>query len=352
MGPGWIEGTATSPEMLDPNASHGPRPTVLVTGASGFVGKALCTHLEQHGFQVRRALRRAPAGPVGEHVVVGDIGPETDWTRALEGVDGVAHLAARVPVMSSSVDDRIGAYRQVNVEGTRRLAQQSAEAGVRRLVFMSSVKVHGEATDHVYSETDAPRPDDRYALSKWEAEQALAEVGAKTGLQWSVLRPPLVYGPGVGANFLRLMQAVSHHRPLPFSSVGNARSLVFVGNLVDAVRCCLTHPEAAGGTFLVRDGEDVSTPELVRRLGRVLGVRPLVFPIPVSALLLAGKLTRREAIVHRLIGSLQVDDRLLRSRLGWAPPFTLDEGLAQTAAWYRSLGAASRAARSPVAKQG
>src|SRR5688572_24337057 len=239
---------------------------VLVTGASGFVGRALCEHLEQHEFAVRRALRRAPAGSVGEHCVVGEIGPHTDWQSALRGVHLVVHLAARVHVMKDTATDPMAEYRLVNVGGTRRLAQAAAAAGVRRLVFLSSIKVNGEAAAQVYTERDEPRPNDRYGLSKWEAEQTLSDIAAKTGMEWTVLRPPLVYGPGVGANFLRLMQAVGHRRPLPFAAVHNLRSLVFVGNLVDAVRICLTHRAAANVTFLVRDGEDVSTPELARRM--------------------------------------------------------------------------------------
>jgi nucleoside-diphosphate-sugar epimerase len=318
---------------------------ILVTGASGFVGRALCEHLEQHGFSVRRALRRAPAGSVGEHCMVGEIGPHTDWQRALRGVDLVVHLAARVHVMKDTATDPMAEYRLVNVEGTRNLARAAAAAGVRRLVFLSSVKVNGEAAAHIYTERDEARPDDRYALSKWEAEQALSEVGAKTGMEWTVLRPPLVYGPGVGANFFRLMQAVAHRRPLPLGAVHNARSLVFVGNLVDAVRICLTHPGAANATFLVRDGEDISTPELARRMARALGIVPLLFPVPVGLLYTAGKLTRREAAVRRLVGSLQVDDTRLRTQLDWRPPFALDEGLRETARWYLGLNRARAAAR-------
>jgi nucleoside-diphosphate-sugar epimerase len=310
---------------------------VLVTGASGFVGRALCEHLEQHGFAVRRALRRPPAGNVGEYVVVGDIGAKTDWAPALDGIDLVAHLAARVHVMHDTAGDPMAEYRAVNVEGTRTLAYSAAHAGVRRLLFMSSIKVNGEAAAEPYTEGHLPHPEDRYGVSKWEAEQALAEIGPHAGLQWTVLRPPLVYGPGVGANFLRLMQAVAHRRPLPFGAVHNRRSLVFVGNLVDAARVCLTHPAAANAMFLVRDGEDVSTPDLARRMARALGVIPLLFPVPVPALQLLGGLVRREETIRRLVGSLQVDDGLLRARVGWHPPFALDQGLRETADWYLGL---------------
>ncbi len=310
---------------------------MLVTGASGFVGRALCEHLEEHGFRVRRALRRPPAGLAAEHVVVGEIGPHTDWDEALADVDLVAHLAARAHVMKETAVDPMAEYRSVNVEGTRRLAQAAARHGVARLVFLSSVKVNGEASARVYTEDDEPHPEDRYGLSKWEAELALAEVGAKAGLEWCTIRPPLVYGPGVGANFLRLMQSVARHRPLPLGAVRNLRSLVFVGNLVDAVRACLTHPAAANATFLIRDGEDLSSPILARRIARALGVTPLLVPVPVPLLRLAGALTGRQAVIDRVVGSLRVDDRCLRQKLGWRAPFSVDEGLRDTAHWYLGL---------------
>jgi nucleoside-diphosphate-sugar epimerase len=316
---------------------------VLVTGASGFVGRALCQHLEAHGIHVRRALRRAPAGHIGDHVVVGEIGPHTDWREALVGVDVVAHLAARVHVMQDSAPDPAAEYRKVNVEGTRALAMTAGRAGVRRFLLLSSVKVNGEATPYPYTEDHAPKPDDLYAISKLEAEQVLQEVAAKAGMEWTIVRPPLVYGPGVGANFLRLVQAVARRRPLPIAAVANLRSVVYVGNLVDAIRICLEHPDAANQTFLVRDGEDVSTPDLARRVARALGVSPILLPVPVRVLHLLGRLLGREATVRRLAGSLQVDDARLRAKVEWHPPYSLDEGLQATAQWYKGLDRRARA---------
>jgi nucleoside-diphosphate-sugar epimerase len=301
------------------------------------VGRALCEHLQAHGIKVRRALRRPPAGDVGEHVVVGEIGPHTDWREALDGIDAVAHLAARVHVMQDCAPDPAAEYRKVNVEGTRTLTLSAGRARVRRVLLLSSVKVNGEAALHPYTEDQAPKPDDRYAVSKLEAEQVLQEVATKVGVEWTILRPPLVYGPGVGANFLRLLQAVAHRRPLPIAAVANLRSLIYVGNLVDAIRVCLEHPGAANETFLVRDGEDVSTPELARRMAQALGVAPLLVPVPCSLLRFMGRLLGREATVRRLAGSLRVDDARVRANVGWRPPFALDEGLQATANWYRGL---------------
>ena len=308
---------------------------VLVTGAAGFVGRALCQHLEQHGFVVRRAVHRAVAGLVGAWA--GEIGPYTEWEPALSGIDLVVHLAARVHVASETSPEPMAEYRRVNVEGTRRLAEAAAASGVRRFIYLSSAKVHGEGAPQRYTEADRPGPGDDYGWSKWEAEQALREVGARTGMEWTVLRPPLVYGPGVGANFLRLMRAVAHRRPLPLAAVRNARSLVFVGNLVDALRLCLTHPEAANSTFLVRDGEDVSTPDLVRRIARALGVVPVLFPVPVGLLRTLARVVGREHAIRRLVDCLRVDDTLIRGRLGWRPPYDVDQGLRETACWYKSL---------------
>jgi nucleoside-diphosphate-sugar epimerase len=309
---------------------------VLVTGATGFVGSALCEHLAQQGLAVRRALHGAPVLPVGDDVTVGDIGPRTDWREALEGVDVVVHLAARVHMKRQAAANPLAEYRGVNVHGTRQLAVAAAGAGVKRLVFLSSVKVNGERTVRPFAEADTPHPEDAYAISKWEAERAVAEVGQHTGLQWVILRPPLIYGPGVKANFRALMQAIARGVPLPLGAIDNRRSLLYLGNLVDAIRLCLVHPAAANRTFLVSDGEDLSTPDLVRRLGRALGTRPRLMSIPVGWLKLAGGILGRRDALARLTDSLQVDSALIRRELGWTPPFTVDQGLAETALWFRS----------------
>lgn len=309
--------------------------TVLVTGANGFVGRALCEALVASGRRVKRALRMAqPDRP--DAVAVGDIGGETDWRSALEGVSSVVHLAARTHVLREAAADTLAEYRRVNLDGARRLAQQAGQAGVRRLVFVSSIKVNGEATGRPFTEDDAPRPEDAYGISKWEAEQALARVAGETGLQVAVLRPPLVYGPAVKGNFRRLMGLVARGTPLPLASVANRRSLIYVGNLVDAVIKAIDVPAAAGRAYLVSDGEDVSTPDLVRAIARALGVAPRLLPCPPAMLRLGAALAGKRAELARLTGSLQADCSRARRELGWQPRFTLAQGLAATARWYYS----------------
>lgn len=307
---------------------------MLVTGADGFVGRALCAHLEAKGIAVRRAVRRRSSA-VGAHTVaVGDLGPQTDWEQALLGVDAVVHLAARVHAMRDRAPDPMAEYRRVNVEATRRLAAAAASCGVRRMLLLSSIKVNGDAIPRPFIEADTPAPIGPYAVSKWEAEQALAQVSAQTGLEWVVLRPPLTYGPEVRANFLQLLRAVHRGLPFPLGGVDNRRSLLYVGNLAAAIERCVASPEAARRTFLVSDGEDVSSPELVRRVARALGVKPRLMRVPASALRFAGRVTGRGAAVDRLLGSLQIDGSALLHTLSWRPPFTLDEGLERTARWY------------------
>lgn len=263
---------------------------------------------------------------------VGDIGPATDWTTVLNGVDCVVHLAARAHVMDDSAPEPLAAYREVNVAGTRRLAEQAAAAGVRRLVMVSSIKVNGERTapGAPFLFSDPPAPEDAYGLSKWEAEQALWLVAAETGLEVVVVRPPLVYGPGARGNFQRLLRWVARGLPLPLGAVENRRSLVALDNLVDLLRVCIDHPAATGQTFLVSDGEDLSTPELIRRLAAAMGRKPRLLPVPPALLRLGGWLLGRSGEVARLLGSLQVDIAHTREILGWTPPISVQEGLRRT----------------------
>lgn len=312
---------------------------ILVTGAGGFVGRALCARLAAcPDMIVIAAARRAEGLPPGvEWRKIGDIGPDTDWTGIFTDVDAVAHLAARVHVMEDRAADPLAAFRAVNTQGTMRLAEAAAAAGVKRLVFLSSIKVNGEETGEVpFSEATPPAPADPYGVSKWEAEQELAALFARTGLETVVLRPPLVYGPGVRANFLALLRVASKGIPLPIGLIRNRRSLVSVNTLASAIQACLTHPAAAGRTFLVRDGEDVSSAELVRRMARALGRRARLFPVPPVLLRLAGRLTGRQGAVERLLGSLTVDDSAIRRELGWSPPETMDQALDATAQWFRA----------------
>ena len=290
---------------------------LLVTGANGFIGRAL-----------HDALRRA-----GNTVVAFSRMPSSaDLVSPLvreSALNTVIHLAARVHVMHDSAPDPLSAFREVNVDKTLQFAAQAAAAGVRRFVFVSSVKVHGEATErgHPFTERDTPAPQDAYAISKWEAEQGLRDLAARTGMEVVIIRPPLVYGPGVKANFAALMRAVQRGVPLPLGAVDNLRSLVGLDNLVDFIITCARHPAAANQTFLVSDGVDVSTPALVRAMARA-AVRParLVF-VPVALLSMGASLVGKRAAVERVCQNLQLDMSKARGVLQWTPPVTLDEGL-------------------------
>ncbi len=301
---------------------------ILVTGANGFVGRALCGHLGTLGQVVVSAVRRASG--LADEAVVGDIDGATDWTAALRGCDAVVHLVARVHVMDDTAQDPLALYRATNVEATLNLARQAAAAGVKRFVFISTIKVNGEGRDVAYRETDVAAPGDAYAMSKWEAEQGLQRIARETGLEVVILRPPLVYGPGVKANFLQLMRIVGRGWPLPLGAIRNRRSLLYLGNFVDAIGLCVEHPAAVGQTFLLDDGEAVSTPELVRALAHAMGRPVWLLPVPVGVLELAGALLGKRAAVARLTGSLFVDSSAIRSRLGWVPSYTLRQGLAAT----------------------
>ena len=307
--------------------------TVLVTGASGFVGRALCDRLREAHYRVVPALRLDNGMPGA--VAVGDISATTDWGVALAGCDAVVHLAGCAPIPGKEGPDQHGLYRKINTEAALNLARQAAEAGVRRFVYLSTIKVNGEGRNAPYRETDDPAPKNAYAVSKWEAEQGLREIGEGTRMEIVILRPPLVYGPGVKANFRQLMDAVRKGQPLPVGSIENRRSLLYVGNLVDAIRLCIEHPQAAGQTFLLDDGQPVSTPELVRRLARAMGRPVRMIAVPVALLRLMGALLGKRASVARLTGSLFVDGSLIRSLLGWQPPYSMEDGLAQTVASER-----------------
>ena len=310
---------------------------VLVTGANGFIGSAVCAELRKRGLPFRAAVRSADSGMQdAEVVVVGGIDGKTDWTAALRDVDVVIHLAARVHVMHETTGDPLQEFLRVNLHGTENLARQAARAGVRRLVYASSVKVNGERTlgTQAYTEADAPAREDPYGISKLEAELALHRVARDTGMEIVIVRPPLVYGPGVKGNFISLLSVIARGVPLPLASVRNARSMLYVGNLVDALIVCAQHPAAAGQVYLVRDGEDVSTAVLVGRVALALGRKSRAFLFPPGWLRLAASLLGRSEQMDRLLGSLRVDDSKLRSELGWKPPYTMDQGLHATASWY------------------
>ncbi|MDP2820531.1 MAG: SDR family oxidoreductase [Polaromonas sp.] len=309
---------------------------ILVTGATGFVGKAVVRRLlaEDASRRVVVALRRDNQ-QWPERVlprVTGDLEPSTEWSVALEGVSAVVHCAARVHVMADTAANPLDEFRRVNVQGTLNLARQAAAAGVRRFVFVSSIKVNGEATQlgRSFTADDAPAPLDAYGVSKMEAEQGLHEITSQTGMEVVIIRPPLVYGPGVKANFAAMMRWLARGVPLPLGAVHNQRSLVALDNLVDLIVTCLTHPAAANQTFLVSDGEDVSTTELLRRMGQAMGCPARLIPAPVSWLKLAAALVGKQDVAQRLCGSLQVDIEKTRRLLDWTP-LSLDEGLRKAA---------------------
>lgn len=309
--------------------------TVLVTGANGFVGSALCAALGRTPVRLRVAVRYSVAALPGVEVATIDaIGPQTLWVDALQGCSTVVHLAARAHVMREEAVDPLAAYRSVNTDGTLHLAQQAAAAGVRRFVFLSSIKVNGEATTQgqPFRSSDTPHPQDPYGTSKWEAEKGLRQIAQDSGMEVVVIRPPLVYGPGVKANFAALMRAIAHKRPLPLGAIHNLRSLVGLDNLVDLVLACTTHPAAAQQTFLVSDGEDLSTTELVQRMARAMGQPSRLLPVPAWLLQAGACLVGQGAAAQRLCGHLQVDIQRTRNILGWTPPVTLDEGLRRTVA--------------------
>lgn len=321
------------------STSPSPSPgKILVTGASGFVGRALCRELSRRGFRVRAALRTAIAEPpvADEIAIVGDVHEQTDWRKAVNGADVVVHLAARVHRINESNSDSVTEYMRVNVQGTKALAIAAAEAGVKRLVFLSSVKVNGERTPTgmCFTEMDAPAPQDEYGRSKLAAEYALAEVASRSALEYVVIRPPLVYGPGVGANFLRLMRAVQRGWPLPFGAVANARSMIYLGNLLDAIATCSVHPHAAGQSFLVSDAEAVSTPELIRALAREMNRKAYLFSVPSSILGWSARLAGIGPAVARLTESLVVDASRIRGQLDWVPPYSAAQGRAATIAHF------------------
>jgi nucleoside-diphosphate-sugar epimerase len=310
---------------------------VLVTGANGFLGRPLCAYLTERGHSVAAAVRSRAAGVVAasETLVTGDLSASPDLREVLAGVEAVVHLAGRAHVMRDTSVDPEAAFHRANVDATAHLAHQAAAAGVRRLVFLSSVKVNGERTfDQPFREADPPAPEDAYGRSKWEAEQALGEVALANGLEPVVIRPPLVYGPGVKGNFLRLLKLADKALPLPLASVRNQRSLVSVWNLCSLIEVCLFHPAAAGETFLASDQQDLSTPDLIRALSAGLGRPSRLLPVPPALIRGAGRLLGRAALVARLLDSLRVDSAKATRLLGWRPTVSVSEGLLRTATWY------------------
>lgn len=311
----------------------------VVTGATGFLGAALLQRLALQqadasgatAYSLSGITRHAPATGVAgvRYVPLGDFTGRVDWPAALSGVDVVVHTAARVHMMADTVADPLAEFRKVNVEASLRMAREAAAVGVRRFVFISSVKVNGEVTlaGQPFNEEDTAAPQDCYGLSKMEAEHGLRRLSADKAMEVVIIRPPLVYGPGVRANFAALMRAVQRGWPLPLGAVQNQRSLVALDNLVDFIVTCMTHPQAANQTFLVSDGQDLSTPDLVRGMAKAARVPARLLPVPVWALQAGASLLGKGDAVQRLCGNLQVDISKASSLLGWVPPVSVEEGL-------------------------
>jgi nucleoside-diphosphate-sugar epimerase len=310
---------------------------ILLTGATGFLGGAILKAAQKRGMEIRPVLRSQEqarrfddAGNFA--VIVPGLGSDTDWSNALLGVGVVVHCAAQVHVMQDTKSNPLMGFRAVNVEGTLNFARQAAAAKVKRFLFVSSIKVNGEATlpGRAYSADDAPAPEDAYGISKAEAEAGLRLLSHETDMEVVIVRPPLVYGPGVKGNFSSLLRWVSSGLPLPLgAATTNRRSLVALDNLVDLILTCVDHPKAANQTFLVSDGEDLSTAELFRRIAKALNQPAHLFPVPVSFLAITSSLFGKKAIAQRVLGSLQVDISKTCTVLGWKPPVSVDEGLSK-----------------------
>jgi nucleoside-diphosphate-sugar epimerase len=313
----------------------------LITGGTGFVGHALIKELSKRGCPVIATTRQMPMESKSlsqiNWVNIGEIYGQTDWKQALHNVDAVIHCAARAHVLNDTAVNPLESYRRVNVKGTLNLAVQAAHAGVKRFVFVSSIKVNGEATilGHPFKADDIPANFDPYGISKREAEDGLHELSAQTGMKVIIVRPPLIYGPGVKANFASMMRWISRGIPLPLGGIQNARSMVSLDNLVDLLITCLKHPAAVGQVFLASDGQDVSTPELIRLVASAMGKRVFLFPVPVSCLEMGAALLGKPSIAQRLCGSLQIDIQKNYHLLGWTPPLKLREGLIKTVEGFK-----------------
>jgi len=312
---------------------------ILITGATGFVGGAVVKRFFSDKKYIVYAAVRHVSEELPEKVAqicVGDLTGNTNYSEALKGMDCVIHCAARVHVMNDDVSDPLEEFRRVNVEGTLNLARQAAKAGVKRFVFISSIKVNGEGTfDIPFSPDDSYIPTDPYGLSKWEAEQALCALAEESGLEVVIIRPPLIYGPGVKANFQSMIQWLKKGVPLPFGAIHNQRSMVALDNLVDFIALCIYHPKAANQTFLISDGEDVSTTELLRKVAKAFDKKSRLIPVPVSLMRFAAGLFGKQAMADRLFGSLQVDSSKGRNLLGWKPVISMDEQLKKTVKSYK-----------------
>ncbi|MBF0344357.1 MAG: SDR family oxidoreductase [Nitrospirae bacterium] len=313
---------------------------VLVTGVNGFIGRYLAKSLSEKGYVVRGTMRpqkEMPSLPgLTEIHMVDNIGQTTDWRNTLMDIDVIVHLAARVHVMKETSNNPLMEYRQVNTLGTEQLARQAAASGVKRIVYLSTIKVNGEkTTNKPFAETDQPLPQDDYAISKWEAEQSLLRISQTTNLEVVIIRPPLVYGAGVKGNFYSMLKILQKGTILPLASIKNLRSLIYIGNLSDAITKCIQHPSAANKVFLISDGNDLSTPDIIGQLSVALCKTVHVVPCPISLLRIAGILSGKSHVINRLTDSLAIDSSKIRSDLEWTAPFTVTQGFKNTAEWFK-----------------
>ncbi len=311
--------------------------TILLTGATGFVGAALCNSLFLQGYSHTAAVRHLSENlpSAVRQVLLGDLFPDTDWRSMLSGKNVVIHLAARAHIMQDSATDPLLAFRQINTAATLNLAQQAADLNVRRFIYISSIKVNGENTsDKAFLADDYCIPSGPYGISKYEAEQGLMEISQKTGMEIVIIRPPLIYGEGVKGNFLSLLRWLDLGIPLPLALIQNQRSLVYIDNLVDLIITCIEHPAAANQKFLVSDGEDISTTELLQRMGEALGKPARLVPVSSKLLEFAARLVGKQDVAQRLLSDLQIDISKTKNILSWKPPLGIDEGLEKTAEWY------------------
>lgn len=314
--------------------------TILITGANGFVGHHLAAFLETAGHRVVRASRTAL--PQEHAVQIDSLDESTPWAEHLQGVDVVVHLAARVHVLHESACDPISEFRKVNVKALRHLASESGCAGVKRFIFMSTIGVLGNHSDIPFKETDEPKPENSYSISKWEGEQALQSICDATGLTYTIIRPPLIYGPGVKANFLRLMECIYRQHPAPFKSIDNQRDFISIGNLCEFILRVMSHEAARNQTYLVSDVQAISTPDLIYKLADIMQKKPRLVPVPTGLLRVGAKLLNKERFYHSVCSSLRIETAKARQQLGWQPSQSLDEGLKQTVEGFLTAKAAAR----------
>ncbi len=311
--------------------------SILITGATGFIGSHLTPQLEQENYQITIALR-TPSSKLSHHkqIEIKNIDDQTNWQNALENIDTVIHMAARAHILKESVANPEAEFNKINTQGTINLVRQSIQAKVKHFIFLSSIGAVTTLSDTIINESSPCNPDTPYGKSKLEAEKAIEKLCKNTSMTYTILRPTLVYGANNPGNMERLLKLTAKGLPLPLGSINNSRSLIYVGNLVESIMTCIDQPNAKNQTFIVSDGEDLSTPELIKKIGKAMEKTPLLLPIPPSLIKIGTKLLGKGATGDRILGSLQVDSSKIRNNLNWTPPYTVDEGLQITANWFKN----------------